>query len=125
VLLIRREQLAVLERIPYSAYTERMVRYIAKEYPRQFQAMGQIGTGEFVMEAIQRGRRNHIETQGGIAVLIELMIAFGEDFQNSPHKDWANELLAHPTLPAQIKMRILRERMTVLSQGRVVVRFDG
>jgi hypothetical protein len=53
------------------------------------------------------------------------MIAFGEDFQNSPHKDWANELLAHPTSPAQIKMRILRERMTVLSQGRVVVRFDG
>jgi hypothetical protein len=125
MLTIRNAQMAALERIPYNSYIERMVSYISKEYPRQFQDMGQIGTSEFVMEAIRKGRRNHIETQGGIAVLIELLIAFGENFQNSPHKDWANELLAHPTLPAQIKMRILLERMTALSQGRVVVRFDG
>ena len=125
MLTIRTEQMAVIEKLLYTSYLDRMADYIAKEYPRQFQAMGRVGTSEFVTAAIQKGRRNHIETQGGVAVLIELMIAFGENFQNSPHKDWANELLAHPTLPAQIKMRILHDRMTELSQGRVVVRFDG
>ena len=117
--------MSVLERVSDDTYTERMVRYISREYPRQYQAMGPIGTSEFVRGAIQKGRRNHVETRGGLAVLIELMIAFGESFQNSPHQDWANELLAHPTLPAPIKMRILHDRMTALSQGRVVVRFDG
>jgi hypothetical protein len=125
VLIIRNAQMAVLGRISHDSYIDSMVRYISKEYPRRFQAMGEIGTREFVVDAIEKGRRNGIETKGGAAVLLELMIAFGKDFQNSPHKDWANELLAHPTLPAQIKMRILRERMTALSQGRVVVRFDG
>lgn len=117
--------MAVIEKLLYTSYIDQMANYIAKEYPRQFQAMGRTGTNEFVMAAIQKGRRNHIETQGGVAVLVELMIAFGENFQNSPHQAWANELLAHPALPAQIKMRILRDRMTELSQGRVVVRFNG
>ena len=117
--------MAILGRVPYNSFINRMVKYIATEYPRQYASMGQAGAREFVVGVIQKGRQNHVETKGGLAVLLELMIAFGDNFQNSPHKEWANELLAHPTLPEQIKMRILRERMTALSQGRVVVRFNG
>ncbi len=79
--------MAVLGEGRYNSYIDRMVRYLIKEYPRQFQARGLVGTREFVTAAIQKGRRNHVEAPGGLAVLIELMVAFGDNFQNSPHHD--------------------------------------
>jgi hypothetical protein len=54
---------------------------------------------------------------------MELMIQFGEDFQNSRDKKWADEMLAHATLPAQLKLPLMHRRMTALTRGRVVVPF--
>jgi hypothetical protein len=58
-----------------------------------------------------------------MAVLIELMIQFGEDFQHSRDRQWSSEILAHPTLPAALKLTLMYTRMTELSQGRVIVPF--
>ena len=106
-----------------SAYVDRMAQSIARHYPRQFSEMGVDGTRAFIGRAIARGRGNHVETEGGVAVLMELMIQFGEDFQRSKDRDWAHRMLAHPTLPAQLKMTLIHRRMTELSRGRVIVPF--
>jgi hypothetical protein len=58
-----------------------------------------------------------------VGVLLELMIQFGDDFQYSRDKVWAHEMLAHPTLPAQLKLTLMHRRMTELSKGRVIVPF--
>ncbi len=125
MLTIRSAQLQALERDARERYVDRMVDSVAKDYPRQFEAMGATGTRDLVVHAIEKGRKNHVETEGGVAVLLQLMIEFGEDFENSPDKAWADEVLAHPKLPAQLKARLMRERMRARSHGRVVARFTG
>jgi hypothetical protein len=123
MLEIRREQMRVFENLAFESWVNRMTESNARNYPRQFAAMGRSGARNFVLRAIEKGRVNHVETQGGVAILAELMIQFGEDFERSPDKSWAGEILGHPTLPAQLKMQLLYRRMTELSHGRVIVPF--
>jgi hypothetical protein len=123
MLVIRAEQWRFFERSSEEAWVARISRYITRTYPRSFDAMGEDGTRAFIRRAIAKGRANHVETQGGIGVLLELMIQFGEDFQYSRDKVWAHEMLAHPTLPAQLKLTLMHRRMTELSKGRVIVPF--
>jgi hypothetical protein len=54
---------------------------------------------------------------------MELMIQFEEEFQYSRDKTWADEILAHPTLPAQLKLTLMHKRMTEFSKGKVIVPF--
>jgi hypothetical protein len=123
MLIIRQAQEKLLSNAALGSWVTRMVRSIASDYPRQFEQMGSSEASDFVLRAIEKGRSNHVETQGGVAVLIELMVQFGEDFQHSRHKVWADEILAHATLPAALKVTLMHKRMTELSQGRVIVPF--
>ncbi len=125
MLTIRHEQMAAFTDTADESYVTRMVRYIANDYPVQFEAMGYAAAREFVIKAIQKGSVNNIKTEGGVAVYIQLMVEFGESFENSRDKDWAHEMISHPTLPARLKLDLMRQRMTALSQGRVIVPFPG
>jgi hypothetical protein len=125
LLTIRYEQQLALERDLRERYIDRMVDSVAKDYPRQFDAMGSSGTRDLVGRAIKKGHANHVDTQGGVAVLLQLMIEFGEEFELSPDKAWADEVLAHASLPPQLRVRLMRDRMRARSHGRVVTRFTG
>ena len=45
-----------------------------------------------------------------VAVLIELMLDYGEGFEKSPDRDWAMKFLEHPELPAPVKVGVIRDR---------------
>jgi hypothetical protein len=123
MLTIRREQLHVFETYRTEFWVSQSVESISRSYPRQYAEMGPSGAREFVYRAIAKGRTNHVGTAGGIGVLIELMIQFGEEFQNSRDKAWADRFLANPKLPPELKMTLMYNRMTEVSQGRVIVPF--
>jgi len=59
-----------------------------------------------------------------IAVLAELMLQFGEQFERSPIREWTDTVLAQPGLPGEIKAASLRERYESLTGGRPVVVVD-
>ncbi len=124
MLTIRREQERLLESVARESWAERMADSVVKNYPRQFEAMERAEVCNFIFRAIEKGSTNHVETEGGVAVLIDLMVQFGEKFENSRDKAWADEILAHATLPPEVKLPLLYRRMTQLSRGRVIVPFS-
>jgi hypothetical protein len=121
VLIIRKEQVAVLDRDALRPAEDRVVAFVAAEYPNQRAAMGEEGTRCFAERAAEFGKAHGIDTVGGIVVLAGLMIQYGEAFERSPDRGWAGELLADATLPGQLKVEMLLERMAGRSRGRVVV----
>jgi hypothetical protein len=123
MLIIRQEQLQIFERVALESWVLELLGYVEKNYPRQFEALGRDGFHAFILRAIASGRSNYVDTRGGVAVLLELMIQFGENFEHSPDRIWAREMLAHPTLPAQVKLTLMYRRMTEQSKGRVIVPF--
>jgi hypothetical protein len=105
-------------------FVERMAHHIAVEFPRHYEEMGEAGTREFISEAIKKGRRHQVAAQGAVAVLIELMLDFGRDFERSPERAWAKTMLDHPTLPDAVKMGAIRDRMMARTGGRRILPFQ-
>lgn len=121
MLIIRDAQLAALGMSGQDQFVDRMVRHLATEFAVKHSEMGDAGTREFVLRAIDAGARNGVRNVGAVAVLIELMAEFGERFEVSPDKVWARKLLAHPTLPDVPKVDALRDRLASRTGGRTIV----
>jgi hypothetical protein len=121
MLIVRREQVAVFRADAQRRFAERMRAYIADEYPRRYEALGEEGTKELVQKGIEAAEGYGIDTEGPTAVLIELMVDFGEKLERSPDRAWAERILAHPALPGQVKVTAIRERLTERTGGRPIV----
>jgi hypothetical protein len=120
-LLIRNEQMAVFSDFYKQSFEDRMAANIMRDHPERFHETGR--AKQLIARAIETGRRYGIETEGGVAVLIQLMICFGENFELSPDRQWAFDMLAHPVAPAVLRISLVRDRMLSRSQGRVVTQF--
>jgi len=123
MLTIRRDQLEAFRVLSRSAFVERMVAKIETEFPEQYAQLGRDGATQFVVNAIKKGEESHLDSRYAVGILIELVLDFGEDFQRSPDRRWAKQMLRHPTLPDDVKMTVMRERMTELTQGRRFIHY--
>ncbi|HJZ59725.1 MAG TPA: hypothetical protein VKE74_32585 [Gemmataceae bacterium] len=119
--VIREAQLEVLRRFAVDGFVDQMVGYVAAEFPRHYEVLGQEGTREFIRRVIRTAAGHGVTTIGAVAVLIELMLQFGERFERSPDRVWANNILAHPTLPDHVKVDAIRDRFVARTGGRVLV----
>jgi hypothetical protein len=126
--IVRREQVAVFRADAQRRFAERMRAYIAEEYPRHYEVLGEEGTNGLVQKGIEKAAQHGIETEGATAVLIELMVEFGEKLERSPERAWAEKMLAEPEVPGQVKVKAIRERFEASTGGRRLVmpaRQDG
>jgi hypothetical protein len=104
-------------------FVERMANHIAVEFPTRYEEMGHAGTRQFISEALEIGRQHQVVSRGAVAVLIELMLDFGRDFERSPDRAWAKTVMDHPTLPDGAKMGAIRDRMMTRTGGRRILPF--
>jgi hypothetical protein len=121
MLVVRKEQVAVFRADAERRFAERMRAYIAEAHTARYQAMGDEGTKQLVQKGIEAAERHGIDTEGATAVLIELMVEFGERLERSPDRKWAEGILALPDLPGQVKVTAVRDRLSASTGGRRMV----
>lgn len=122
MLTIRREQLRIFEEQSRENFYDDTAAYLTREYPGPCAEMGPVPLREFIRRSYASARRQNIGSRGAVMIFIELELVFGEVFQLSPDRPWAENILAHPTLPDYSKMEAVRERLISRSAGRVVRR---
>jgi len=128
MIIVRKEQVAAFRAAAQQHFAERMRAYIAEEYPRRYEALGEEGTKALVQKGIEAAEGYGIEGEGPTAVLIELMVDFGEKLERSPDRVWAEGILAQPDIPGQVRVGVVRERFEARTGGRRIVmapRQDG
>jgi hypothetical protein len=121
VLNIRKEQLDVLAVDQRKRFLARMVTWIATEHANRHDEWGEQGTVRFVQSGIEKAASYGILTEGAIAVMLELMIEVGLDFERAPDRKWIHNMLAHRAMPGFMKMDVIRERIQSCTQGRTIV----
>jgi hypothetical protein len=123
VLKIREEQIHLLGLRRRHEFVERMLRHVAHEYPGEYERLSGPGARALVERAIDTGATHGMRTEGAVAVLIQLMVCFGAEFERSPDRSWGLRMLAHATLPGSLKARMMAERMLGRTHGRPIVPF--
>lgn len=120
---VRSEQLVALSELASQDFAQRMIGYLAAEYPLRAAALGGADLKAHVEHAIDDAGQRGIRTLGAVALWIELRFQFGNELQRSPARQWAFKILAHPALPDYVKLGLVRDRLTAHTGGRPVVPF--
>jgi hypothetical protein len=121
MLVIRDAQLHLFEQQSLAQFEDLMLDRIRATFPSKYELLGETGTREFIRRAIDSGAKYRLTTRGAVGVLIELLLQYGEKFENSPDPAWAWKVFTHGALPAHLKVDMIRDRFDPLLQGRTIV----
>lgn len=99
-----------------------MAQYARTDFPAAYQQLGETGVLALLRSVIDTGRPLGIESEGSLAVLLQLTLMFGPQFERSPDAGWAQTLMANRSVPESLRMQMLRDRLTSRTQGRSIVR---
>jgi len=123
ILTIRAPQMDALGLGRKRSWEDQVVAYIANDYPFRYEEMGEAGARKLIQPAVKAGAVVGIESESSVAGLVELMVAFGEDFERSPDGAWAKRMMKNEMAPGELRVHLMRDRMMTRTQGRAIVAF--
>ena len=88
MLTIRKEQMAALGAAQVKKFEDRMVTHLQKHFPEQCKKLGP-KLRELVAYGIERAGSYGIVAERDVSRYIDIMLAFGRDFDKDPNLPWA------------------------------------
>ena len=121
--IIRESQLATLRQGLIDSYLDELAAHLHFNFAEPAAQVGdRAALRKFAQQARATSARYGIETRGGVAIMAELMLQFGENLQWSPLREWTFNILETPRLPGQLKIETIRDKYFALTGGRIVLR---
>ena len=93
MLSIRKEQMAVFREPAIEAFVDKMVVHLNKCFPDKCNAMDEPKLRELVKYGIQRAASYKISSERDVCKYVDLMMVFGQDFDQDLKLPWAAEIL--------------------------------
>jgi hypothetical protein len=121
MLIVRDAQLAIFRQASIQRFIGNLLAFLAAEYPGHLARFKPAEARAFVEASIVAAQQFRIQTQGSVGAFIELRLIYGENLERAPDRQWARNILAHPTLPDYIKVGAVQDRLSERAGGRVLV----
>ena len=120
MLTIRQEQMDALSRVALDNFGDRMVVHLKKCFPESCRALGELGTREAIRHGTERAGSYRLTAERDVCRYIDVMLAFGRDFDADPSLPWAAEILGDegPAGPGDKMDRLVDEAQNRADQAR-------
>ena len=116
--------MAAFRRDAEHRFAEDLLTHLEETLPGPCKSLGgPAKVRDFVRRAIALASNHGVTSAGGVTALAEIWIQFGENFQRSPLKVWARNILQHPVLPGDAKALSIRDRHNSCTEGRTLIVF--
>jgi hypothetical protein len=106
MLLIRPEQLRIFGDFQQERFELWMILHLRKFFPARCQSLGDSRLREFIGYGMKRAARHGFIASRDICKYVDLMMAFGRDFDQDTRLPWAGEILKKRRAP-EGKMALL------------------
>jgi hypothetical protein len=93
MLIIRKEQMTMLQERERQGFVGRMKDYLKKNFPEQTGSLGEAGLREEIHHGMETAEQYRMASEREVARYIELMFYLGRDFDTSPETPWAAPIL--------------------------------
>ncbi|MBI2686058.1 MAG: hypothetical protein HYX27_07060 [Acidobacteria bacterium] len=103
-------------------FVGQLVVRIGHEFPEKFEELGEGRVREFVRRGVDDGQKFRIRLEGALATFVVLRWQYGEQFELSPDRLWARDVLEHPQLPDAVKISLIADRFESRVRGRTIVK---
>ncbi len=122
MLTIRDQQMHVFRRYAIGKLADQVARLLLRKHPVRSAAIGgESGVRAFVARNLDKPAGWGVESPGGIAIVFELLLQFGEELERSPAREWSLNILTHPVMSGDLKAGTVWERHQRLTDGRPLV----
>lgn len=109
-MLLRRPQLEVLADPALRTFQDRMIEYVKRDFPSDFDRLAEDGVRLLVLRARDRAERYRMKGSVEVAGFLSLMLILGEDFETRHRNEWIPPILASDTLPAREKISMILQK---------------
>ncbi len=89
MLKIRPEQNEELSKVAFKDFEDRMVVHIKKHFSEHYKALGEENTRTLIQYGIERAATYEIVSERDVCKYIDLMVAFGPDYDQDHKLPWA------------------------------------
>jgi hypothetical protein len=93
MITIRRDQGKALEAALIDSFESRILDHLRRHFPVHAAKLGETQARAVIRDGMRRSVVYGIVSERGVCTYIDLMVAFGEDFDRSPKYPWAREIL--------------------------------
>ena len=110
LIALRKEQLDRLSEIALRDFQDRMVPWVRREFPDDFDRLGEEGVRFWVRSARDRALSYGMQTSVEVTGFLSLMLVLGEDFDTRYGNEWIAPILRSTGIPGGEKFRMILER---------------
>jgi hypothetical protein len=112
MVVIRKEQIEVLESAVAGRFEAELVGHIKEFAPHHFKVVGDEGIHKMVKQGIERAKKYGLTNRGPVRFFVELMVMFGSEFDTDPLLPWAQGVLNNESIRDQMERAdILHDEM--------------
>ena len=112
MLVIRKEQIEILEAAASGNFEASLVEHIKKVARRHTDVIGDAGTRAIVKSGLERAKSYGMTKRGPARFFVEMIFLFGSEFDTDPLLPWASGVLTNPSISDQMERAdILHEAM--------------
>jgi len=113
VLHIRKEQMEVFDAYMLELFVEKMLVHVREVFPEQTKDKSKDELRALVEDGIKRASAYDINEERQVALLIDLMIGIGRDFEK--RKPWIERILVSEEFDQHEKMNLIYKRLEAAS----------
>jgi hypothetical protein len=116
-MIIRRQQMDEFVRVEQEKFEQRTLESLKQNWPDQYKARGEEEARKSIRAGVERAEKHGLTLEGHVTTYIDLMWAYGDDFDQDPQCGWAQQILRNPELEAQEKVDRLVAHVRQEGQG--------
>ena len=79
-------------------FVESTVEHVRRYFAAQCRALGEKGTREMVLHGLKRAKAHGFTAEADVSKYIDVMFAYGRDFDQDPQLPWASRILGDRSL---------------------------
>ncbi len=111
MLIIRKEQIEVFEKIAMHRFEDTVFEIIIEEYPVKCEEPGEDQVRESIKTGIIKAKKYDIEIEAYVAEYIKIMHELSFDFDESTDTQWAADILNNADINEKTKIEELRNNI--------------
>jgi hypothetical protein len=92
-MLIRPEQMQALSNARTGAFESDVLSHLQRCFPAECAALGEPGVRDTIRYGLERSRGYGLTAAREVCTYVDLMMAFGRDFDRDPKLPWAADIL--------------------------------
>ena len=98
MLRLRQQHVDAFSEVTARSFEDRMVRHLNKFFAERCEALGEGGVRDAIRHGIRRAADYDIRTERNVCKYIDLMFAFGRDYDTDAELPWAGLILNDPAI---------------------------